>query len=213
MSSSVFGSRRDFLWQATVLIAGSAVSASAFGQAQETGWPVFYPLHAIQTKIEGTAKVYAEIAKGGYAETVRLETSSGQTILDQAAEGAVALWVFKRNLPAEKRQIVVPLEFKLTKATEKDLPKKNADGKFPKRMAKVFFPYNAQERGLQGTCEVLAELSTDGFAEKVSIEKANKSQILNQASLMFTLVSSFGPKLAGKEGQHHTVRLPWDYKI
>lgn len=194
------------------MVAGSALSSHAFGQAQETSWPLFYPLHAIHTKVEGTAKVFVEIAKEGHPETVGLETSSEQVILDQAAVGAVALWAFKKNLPAERRKLVVPLEFKLTKATEKDLPRKDAKGRYGKRMAKVFFPHNALERGLKGTCTTVADLSPFGFAETVSVAEANRSEILNQAAVMFTLISSFGPKLASAAGQPRQVRIPWNFK-
>lgn len=204
-------SRRRFLGRTFLAAAGFGLAPAIWAQRQRTSTPLFYPLHAIQAGFEGTASVYAEIARGGYAEVSRIEKSSGQTILDQAALGAVNLWVFKENLPKAKRKVIIPLEFKLTDDTRRDLPPRDPEGKFQKRMAAVFYPFRAIERRLFGTYGVLMELSADGFAEKVAAEKPARSEVLNHCAVLFSLISSFGAEAAGSEGKPRQAFMKWEF--
>ncbi len=213
MHRSQSESRRSFLRRAVLTAACTGLVPSAWAQRQRTSTPIFYPLHAIQAGYEGTATVYAEIARGGYAEVARIEKTSGQTILDQAAVGAVSLWVFKENLPKKKQKVLIPLKFKLTDETRRDLPQLDGDGKYSLRMAKAFYPFRADERNLTGTCRVLVELSSDGFAENASLETPTKSDVLNHCSILFSLISSFGPNSTTLPSSPRHAITTWDFKI
>lgn len=205
--------RRTFLRRALTLAGATAMPWSMFAQQQENGLVGFYPLHAIQTRQEGTAKVYVEISPEGFATFSRTESSSGHELLDQAAEGMVALWVFKKDLPESKRKVIIPLEFRITKETLKELPAKDKEGHYKKRKPKPFYPYHAQERNLSGGSSVLATVSADGFAEKALIEDSNPSPILNQCALLFTLLQSFGPGPDGNQSKQWTVKVPWRFEL
>lgn len=205
--------RRTFLRHALTLAGVAAMSSSMFAQQQESGLVGFYPLHAIHTRLEGTAKVYVEISPEGFSTFSRTESSSGHEILDQAAEGMVALWVFKKGLPESKRKVIIPLEFKITKETLKELPAKDKQEHYKKRKPKPFYPYQAQERNLSGGSSVLATVSDDGFAEKALIEDSNPSPILNQCALLFTLLQSFGPDPGVDQSKPRRVKVPWRFEL
>jgi TonB family protein len=205
--------RRQFLRAllATTVLSGG--TTHAWGQRQETGVPFFYPFHAIHTGIEGLVKVYAEVSEEGYVTFVRTETSSGHEILDQAAEGMVALWAFRENLPEAKRKMIIPLQFKLTEKSLKDLPPKDKDGHFKVKKPKVFYPHQANQRNLSGKSSILATVSDAGFAEKALIEESNPAPILNQCALLFTLIYGFGPGTKPPDGEQRQVKLPWIFRI
>lgn len=205
--------RRQFLrgLLATSVLAGATVPMH--GQRQEAGVPFFYPFHAIHTGIEGLVKVYAEISPEGYVAFARTEVSSGHEILDQAAEGMIALWAFREQLPEAKRKIIIPLQFKLTEKSLKDLPPKDKNGNFKVKKPKVFYPYQANRRNLSGTNSVLANVTAAGFAEKVLIEESNPAPVLNQCAVLFTLIYGFGPSASPTEGGQRQVKVPWSFTI
>jgi protein TonB len=76
-----------------------------------------YPLIARRLKLEGTVIVRVLVSPAGKAEIVRLETSSGSNVLDQAALNAVQGWSF---VPAQQggqpvsAWVDVPIRFRLT---------------------------------------------------------------------------------------------------
>jgi len=76
-----------------------------------------YPLIARRLKLEGTVIVRVLVSSAGKAEIVRLETSSGSNVLDQAALNAVQGWSF---VPAQQggqpvsAWVDVPIRFRLT---------------------------------------------------------------------------------------------------
>ena len=205
--------RRQFLRAllATTVLTGG--TTHGWGQRQETGVPFFYPFHAIHTGLEGLVKVYAEISPEGYVAFARTEVSSGHEILDQAAEGMIALWAFREKLPEAKRKLMIPLQFKLTEKSLKDLPAKDKDGNFKVKKPKVFYPYQADRRNLSGKSSVLANLSDAGFAEKALIEDSNPAPVLNQCAVLFTLIFGFGPSASPPEGGKRQVKVPWSFTI
>jgi protein TonB len=76
-----------------------------------------YPLIARRLKLEGTVIVRVLVSPAGKAEIVRLGTSAGSNVLDQAALNAVQGWSF---VPAQQggqpvsAWVDVPIRFRLT---------------------------------------------------------------------------------------------------
>jgi protein TonB len=76
-----------------------------------------YPLIARRMKLEGTVIVQVHVSSEGKPEIVRLGTSSGSNVLDQAALNAVQGWSF---VPAQQggqpvsAWVDVPIRFRLT---------------------------------------------------------------------------------------------------
>ena len=75
-----------------------------------------YPLIARRLRLEGTAIVRALVSPEGKAEIVRLGTSSGSNVLDQAALNAVRTWSFvpaRQGNQAVSAWVDVPIRFRL----------------------------------------------------------------------------------------------------
>jgi len=76
-----------------------------------------YPLIARRLRLEGTTIVRVLVSPAGKAEIVQLATSSGSSVLDQAALNAVQGWLF---VPARQGDqpvpawVDVPIRFRLT---------------------------------------------------------------------------------------------------
>ncbi|GHT91233.1 hypothetical protein FACS1894101_3850 [Betaproteobacteria bacterium] len=72
----------------------------------------YYPLEAIQNRIQGEAFVQIFLDENGHVIAARIEESSGYPILDTAAlKAARAL----RSLPADGLEsVVLPVRFRLT---------------------------------------------------------------------------------------------------
>lgn len=88
-------------WQETV--------RRQFRQQQREG--AFYPAEAIARGLEGEALVLMVLAEDGQVAAARIEQSSGQLLLDEAALRAVRAL---RGLPAEApRQALLPVRFRL----------------------------------------------------------------------------------------------------
>jgi len=76
-----------------------------------------YPLLARRLKLEGTVIVRVLVSPEGKAKIVRLETSAGSQVLDQAALDAVQAWSFvpaQQGGQAVSAWVDVPIRFHLT---------------------------------------------------------------------------------------------------
>jgi len=76
-----------------------------------------YPLIARRLKLEGTVIVRVLVSSEGKPEIVRLGTSSGSNVLDQAALNAVQGWSFvpaKQGGQSVTAWVDVPIRFRLT---------------------------------------------------------------------------------------------------
>ena len=109
-------------------VTGGAIKADQYEPIGSTIGPLFdadylhnpkptYPLIARRLRLEGTTVVRVLVSPAGKAEIVRLETSSGSNILDQAALSAVQGWSFvparQGNQPVSA-WVDVPIRFRLT---------------------------------------------------------------------------------------------------
>ena len=75
-----------------------------------------YPAFAQRRGWQGTVQVRVQVSAAGLPETVQLQTSSGHSVLDEAALRAVKRWRFvpaKRGEQAVSGWVTVPLEFRL----------------------------------------------------------------------------------------------------
>jgi TonB family protein len=78
-----------------------------------------YPELARGRGREGTVFVEADIDERGVPSAVRVQQSSGHTILDEAAVAAIHRWRFTPVSSAGKtvpRRVIVPVEFRLKKS-------------------------------------------------------------------------------------------------
>jgi protein TonB len=76
-----------------------------------------YPLIARRLKLEGTVIVKVLVSSEGKPEIIRLETSSGSNVLDQAALNAVQGWTFvpaKQGNQPVTAWVGVPIRFRLS---------------------------------------------------------------------------------------------------
>lgn len=78
--------------------------------------PPVYPESARRRGIEGLVLLFVEVAADGRPKGVRIETSSGSSILDEAAVRAVERWRFKpgtlMGVPTSSR-VRIPIRFRL----------------------------------------------------------------------------------------------------
>ena len=73
-----------------------------------------YPRRARRLRLEGTAQLLVTVDAAGKPLRVLVQTSSGHTLLDEAAIAAVRLWHFhpaKRDGVAEQGDLLVPIRF------------------------------------------------------------------------------------------------------
>jgi len=81
--------------------------------------PPSYPERARRNEFEGRVLLRVTVSPSGKSKTITLKTSSGFTILDEAAKAAVKAWRFvpaKRAGVAVSATIDVPIVFRLTNA-------------------------------------------------------------------------------------------------
>ena len=92
------------------------VTAAVFNAAYLHNPPPVYPPQARRRGEEGRVALRVFVSAAGLAERIEVQTSSGSSLLDQAAQDAVRRWQF---VPAHQGQrplaswVVVPIQFKL----------------------------------------------------------------------------------------------------
>lgn len=75
-----------------------------------------YPSLALRRRWEGTVVLQVQVLRDGRTGEIRVQSSSGRTVLDQSAIEAVRHWRFnpaRRAGVAEESRVSVPLQFKL----------------------------------------------------------------------------------------------------
>lgn len=168
--------------------------------------------------VEGTAVVYAEIAKDGSPENLRVLRSLGYG-LDQEAIRAVQQWRFEPNL--RNGQVIrvatyVPVRFRLDRqiyGAQQPAPENNeifqiAEGgvTVPRVLSRVAPSYTEEARTakLEGTVVLFAEITSTGAVENVAVlHKLGKG--LDESAVRTIKQWKFAPAL--KDGRPVSVMI------
>jgi TonB family protein len=177
----------------TPLQANASESEPEEAETTVNGLPIRVVKRTLQTQpnyteearlagVEGTAVVYAEIAKDGSPENLRMLRSLGYG-LDQEAIRAVQQWRFEPSLQNEQVIRVatyVPVNFRLQRQIyDARLPSQRGNEVFqmtdgvtvPKITSRVEAPYTDEARAtkLEGKIVLLIEITSAGTVENVVV--------------------------------------------
>ena len=87
--------------------------------------PPEYPFEARRSRITGHGILFGQVDyKTGTVSSVRMETSTGNRILDQAALSAFRQWRFK---PGTTRQFRVPINYEMVRSRAEAMQKMRRD--------------------------------------------------------------------------------------
>ena len=194
--------KKNQLWFSSVAVLVLRVTASCVGSdIQNVNGRVIYPLEAIALKLEGTSELRVTIDAHGFIEDVQVENSSGHQILDDAAMGSIYQWVFKKPAGNKEMKFIVPVQFKLTKDSFRELPEisptTRRDAAQPKllRQPKPYYPYQAYVTHITGTAHVRMVVSERGFVSKAWIAESSGHKILDYSALITTYRFVWDPKI------------------
>ena len=167
--------------------------------------------------VEGTVVVYAEIAKDGFPENLRVLRSLGYG-LDQEAIRAVQQWRFEPNL--QNGQIIrvatyVPVNFRLQRQIYGVQPASQrgnevfqiTDGvTVPKIISRVEAPYTDEARAakLEGKIVLLIEITSAGRVENVVVLR-EMGKGMNESAVQAIKQWKFSP--ATKDGRPVAVMI------
>lgn len=94
--------------------------------------------------------------------------------------------VFKDAAVIGSSNLFLPVQFKITADTLKELPKKKlkyVNSKMPSERMAPFYPYNAIVKRMEGTTVLHVTVSTNGYVSAVTIQKSSGHEILDWSAV------------------------------